>query len=110
MHIRRNDEVQVISGDHAGETGRVLFVDRKKGSVVVEGVNQVYRHVRRSQSNPQGGRVQKEAPIAASCVMLVCGSRNCPKSGQPVRTRHKVGDDGAKTRVCAKCGQAIGAV
>ena len=109
MHIRRSDEVQVISGDHAGQTGRVLFVDRHKGRLVVEGVNRVYKHVRRSQRNPQGGRVQKEAPVAASSVMLVCHHRNCPKSGKPVRVRCKIGDDGVRTRVCAKCGNPIGA-
>jgi len=110
MHIRQNDEVQVISGDNAGDTGRVLFVDLKKGRVVVEGVNRVFKHVRRSQDNPQGGRIEKEAPIAVSNVMLICSNRNCPKSGQPVRARHKVGDDGVKTRICAKCGNTIGAV
>ena len=110
MQIRRNDEVQVISGDNAGDQGRVLYVDRKKNRVVVEGVNQVYKHVRRSQENPQGGRIQKEAALPASNVMLVCNNRNCPKSGKPVRVRHKIGDDGAKARICAKCGQPIGAL
>jgi len=110
MHVRRNDEVRVINGDHKGETGRVLDVDTKKDRIFVEGVNQVYKHVRRSQENPQGGRIQKEASIAVSNVMLVCNNRNCPKTGQPVRSRQKVGDDGVKRRICAKCGQPIGAM
>ncbi len=110
MHIRQNDEVQVISGEHKGETGRVLWVDPKKRQVIIEGVNQVYKHTRRTQQNPQGGRIQKEAPIDASNVAVLCNNRNCPKSGKPVRTRHKVGDDGVKRRVCVKCGQPVGAM
>jgi large subunit ribosomal protein L24 len=110
MHVRRNDEVQVISGDHKGARGRVLYVDRKHGRVVVEGVNRIYKHVRRSQQHPQGGRIEKEAGIAASNVMTICNNRQCPRSGKPVRSRHKVGADGAKIRVCAKCGGPIGSL
>lgn len=68
-HIRRNDTVEVISGDHKGERGKVLRVDSDRGLVVVEGVNLVYRHVRPSRRNPQGGRVRKEAPIHISNVL-----------------------------------------
>ena len=107
MHVRQNDEVQVIAGEHKNATGRVLFVDHKKGRVVVEGVNRVHKHVRRSQENPQGGRIEKEAPIAASNVLPVCPHRNCPASGKPVRVRRKIGADGEKTRVCAKCANPI---
>lgn len=69
MHIRKNDVVEVIAGDHRGARGKVLRVDPKKRQVVVEGVNLVYRHVRRTQRNPQGGRIQKEAPIHLSNVL-----------------------------------------
>ena len=110
MSIRRNDEVQVIAGDHKGARGRVLYVDPKHRRVVVEGVNRVYKHVRRSQQQPQGGRIQKEAPIDLSNVMLICNNRTCPRSGLPVRDRHKVGADGVKLRVCAKCGGALGSL
>jgi large subunit ribosomal protein L24 len=68
-HIRRGDEVVVISGAHKGERGKVLRVDPKKGRVVVEGVNMVYRHVRPSRRNPQGGRLQKEAALHISNVL-----------------------------------------
>lgn len=108
MHVRKSDEIQVISGDHKGARGRILHVDLKKRRVVVEGVNRVYKHVRPSQENPKGGRIQKEASIAASSVMPICNNRNCPKSGKPVRVRYKVGADGVKARVCAKCGVALG--
>ncbi len=68
-HIRKNDVVEVVSGDHRGARGKVLRLDFKRGQVVVEGVNMVYRHVKPTQRNPQGGRVQKEAPIHISNVL-----------------------------------------
>ncbi len=68
-HIKKSDMVEVISGDHRGARGKVLRVDWDGGKVVVEGVNMVYRHVRPTRRNPQGGRVQKEAPIHVSNVL-----------------------------------------
>ena len=61
--------VEVVSGDHKGARGKVLRVDPRRRQVVVEGVNMVYRHVRPTRKNPQGGRVQKEAPIHISNVL-----------------------------------------
>lgn len=84
-HIRRGDEVMVICGDHKGERGKVLRVDRDKGLVVVEGVNMVYRHVRPSRRNPQGGRVQREAPVHMSNVLPVDS-----KTGRGERVRFEV--------------------
>jgi large subunit ribosomal protein L24 len=69
VSIRKNDVVEVIAGDHRGARGKVLRIDPKRGHVVVEGVNMVYRHVRPTRRNPQGGRVQKEAPIHVSNVL-----------------------------------------
>ena len=69
LSIKKNDVVQVITGDHKGARGKVLRIDRVKGHVVVEGVNMVYRHVKPTRRNPQGGRVQKEAPIHVSNVL-----------------------------------------
>jgi large subunit ribosomal protein L24 len=69
LHIRKDDVVEVITGDHRGARGKVLRVDRRAGLVLVEGVNLVYRHVRPTRRNPQGGRVQKEAPIHLSNVL-----------------------------------------
>ena len=80
MHIKVDDMVEVIAGDDKGERGKVLSVDGKAGKVVVEGVNRVYKHMRRSQRNPQGGRLSKEMPIDASNVMVVC-----PKTNKPTR-------------------------
>lgn len=63
--------VEVIAGDHKGERGKVLKVSPKDGLVLVQGVNMVYRHVRPSRRNPQGGRLQKEAPINLSNVLPI---------------------------------------
>jgi large subunit ribosomal protein L24 len=68
-HIRKDQVVEVIRGDHKGARGKVLRLDWGRGLVVVEGVNMVYRHVRPSRRNPQGGRIQKEAPIHVSNVL-----------------------------------------
>ena len=69
VHVRKNDTVEVIAGDHRGARGKVLRVDVKRDEVVVEGVNIVFRHVRPTRRNPQGGRIQKEAPIHISNVL-----------------------------------------
>jgi ribosomal protein L24 len=66
MHIKTNDTVEVITGDDKGQRGKVLKINRTCGRLVVEGVNRVYKHVRRSQKNPQGGRLSKEMPVQVS--------------------------------------------
>ena len=69
--VHRDDIVMVIAGDDKGKSGRVLRVLSEKSRIVVEGVNLVHRHIKRSQQNPQGGRVQREAPIHVSNVMVL---------------------------------------
>lgn len=103
MHIRVDDKVKVITGDDNGAVARVLKVDRAKGKLIVEGVNRVYKHMRRSQRNPQGGRLSKEMPIQLSNVLLVC-----PACNQPTRTGARFQADGSKERFCKKCDAGIG--
>jgi large subunit ribosomal protein L24 len=98
MHIRVDDIVKMISGEDRGTEGKVLKVLRDKEKLVVEGVNRVYRHVKRSQKNPQGGRLSKEMPVSISNVMLLC-----PKCGKPSRTGVQFKDDGTKECYCKKC-------
>lgn len=105
MHIRIDDTVEVISGENRGTRGKVLRVERAAGKVVVEGVNRVYKHVRRSQRNPQGGRLSKEMPIQLSNVLLVCQACNAA-----TRTGVRYLDDGSKLRFCKKCGAGIGQI
>lgn len=99
IHIRKNDMVQVIAGDHRGSRGKVLRVDVRKDRVVVEGVNLVFRHVRPTRKNPQGGRLQKEAPIHISKVLPVDSTAG---RGKRVRFDVKLDDAGkvvAKSRM-----------
>ena len=105
MLIRTNDTVMVLSGDDKGVRGRVLRVDRQNGTVVVEGVHKAWKHVRKSQKNPQGGRLSKEAPLPISKVALVCAACN-----RPTRVGVRYTDEGAKERFCKKCGATNGRV
>lgn len=107
MHVRKNDFVQVTAGDDAGKTGKILNVMTKQNRVVVEGINYIQKHIKRSEKNPQGGRVQKEAPVSASNVLVICQNKNCEKNGMGVRTGHKILENGDKVRVCYKCGSEI---
>lgn len=72
MKIKKGDYVQVVSGEEVGKRGRVLRVVPGASKVIVEGINFIYRHLRRSQKHMQGGRIQKEAPIHISKVRLYC--------------------------------------
>lgn len=105
MHIKTNDIVKVIAGDDKGVKGKVLNIDRDAGKVVVEGVNRVFKHVRRSQKNPQGGRLSKEMPIQISNVLLFCNQCN-----SATRTGARVVNDGSKERFCRKCGTGLGQI
>jgi large subunit ribosomal protein L24 len=105
MKVRKSDNVVVIAGNAVGKNGKVLKVFREKSRVIVEGVNIIKRHARPSQKNPQGGIVQKEAPIHVSNVMVVC-----PKCNTPSRLGHAVVTDATSgkrrlTRVCKNCGE-----
>jgi large subunit ribosomal protein L24 len=109
-HIRRDDQVIVISGDHRGEKGRVLRVVPEKGLVVVQGVNMVYKHARPSRRNPQGGRIRKEMPIHISNVQPID-----PKSGKGTRVRFqtetdKQGNVVRKARIAKRSGTELGEV
>ncbi|MCG8406417.1 MAG: 50S ribosomal protein L24 [Phycisphaerales bacterium] len=86
--VRKGDRVEVISGAHKGEQGNVLRVDPKKGRVWLEGVNLVYRHLRQSRQNPQGGRIQKEASLDLSNVLPVD-----PKTGRGSRVHFELERD-----------------
>ena len=105
MWIKANDTVMVIRGEDRGTRGKVLRVVTSAGKVVVEGVNRVYRHVRRSQRNPQGGRLSVEMPIQQSNVALICQA-----CGAAARVGARFLADGSKERFCKKCGAGNGAI
>jgi large subunit ribosomal protein L24 len=104
MHIRVDDIVEVVSGEDRVR-GKVLKVLAEESKVLVEGVNRVYRHIKRSQKNVQGGRLSKEMPISVSNVLLVCTA-----CGKPTRTGARFRPDGTKDRYCKKCKSAIGVI
>lgn len=126
MRIRKNDQVVLIKAitgakqldrraigkEESGSVARVLQVIPDSERIIVEGVNYVYRHVRRSQKHPQGGRVAKEAPIHVSNVLLYCAKCNGPARVRMQAVEKK--DSRGKRRrdvlrVCKKCGDTIGA-
>ena len=107
MHVRKNDTVQVIAGDDAGKTGKVLNIMTKDMRVIVEGINYIQKHVKRSEKNPQGGRMQKEAPVSSSNVLVICKNKSCEKNGKGVRVKQKLLENGDRVRACYKCGSEI---
>ena len=92
--IKKDDMVQIIAGEHKGAVGRVLRINREKNQVVVEGQNRKLKHVRPSQRNPQGGRIEVEQPVHISNVLPVN-----PKTNKATRVRFMVDEKGAKKRV-----------
>ncbi len=104
LHVKKGDMVRIIAGDHKGATGKVLRVRPDKNSVIVQGHNIAKKHVRPSQRNPQGGRIDIEQPIHISNVLPIN-----PKSSRATRVRYKVGSDGSKKRVAVD-GSEIGLV
>jgi large subunit ribosomal protein L24 len=97
--IRKNDNVLVTTGKDRGKRGRVLKVLPEKNRLVVEGVNFIKRHTKPNpQRNIKGGLVEREAPLHASNVQLVC-----PECGQATRLGRKILEDGRKVRICRKC-------
>ena len=95
MKIRKDDMVQVISGNYKGKSGRVLQILKEKNRVLVEGINLAKKHMRPNQENQQGGIIEKELSINISNVMLL-------KKGKPVKVGFKVLKDGKKIRVNRK--------
>ncbi len=110
MNIRKDDIVEIITGDDAGTpknrtTARVLRVLADKKKIVVEGINRVYRHLKPNRQNQQGGRLSKEMPIDVSNVKLFCAT--CQRG---VRIGKRYAADGSKERFCKKCGNGLGAL
>ncbi|WP_323704109.1 50S ribosomal protein L24 [Mammaliicoccus sp. Dog046] len=101
MHVRKGDNVIVISGKDKGKTGKVLEALPKKERVVVEGVNIIKKHQKPTQLNPEGGILETEGTIHVSNVQLLD-----PKTNEPTRVGFKV-VDGKKVRIAKKSGEEI---
>jgi large subunit ribosomal protein L24 len=100
LHIKVGDIVKVISGEHRGQDGKVLSIDRNKERVLVESVNVVKRHTKPDAANPQGGIVEKEAGLHISNLMLV-------NNNEPTRIGRKKNKDGKLVRYAKKSGEEI---
>jgi large subunit ribosomal protein L24 len=107
MKIKRGDQIVIISGESKSTSPRKVSEVLDGGQkLVVEGVNLVFRHVKRGHpKSPQGGRLRKEMPIHASKAMFYC-----EKCQRGVRLGYRFVDDGAKERFCRKCGTAAGTI
>lgn len=107
MKIKKGDSVVVTTGNDKGSTPRrVLSVTKDGQKVVVQGVNVVFKHVKRGHpKSPQGGRLEVEMPIAASNVMYYC--ENC---GGGVKLGYRYEGDGSKVRVCRKCSSVVSSI
>jgi large subunit ribosomal protein L24 len=105
LKIHKGDQVKILSGKEAGKTGKVMRVDVEAGKVYIERLNMLKRHTKpHPKKNPQGGVIEREAPMDVSNVMVVC-----PACGQPTRVGYRLLDDGGKVRACrrANCGKDI---
>ena len=102
VHIKKNDQVTVISGRELGKKGKVLKVFRSKSRAIVEGVNFIKKAQRPSQRNQKGGIIEKEGTIHVSNLKVICTRCN-----KPTRIGHSRLDDGSNVRVCKKCGEFL---
>jgi large subunit ribosomal protein L24 len=99
LRVRKNDTVLVLSGKSRGRTGRVLRVMPSAGRAIVEGVNFVRKHTKANpQKNIKGGILERESPVHASNLMVVC-----TECGKPARVGNRILDDGKKVRTCRRC-------
>ena len=102
LHIKKSDTVFVTTGNYKGREGKVLEVIRATGKAIVEGVNMVKKHTKPNATHPQGGIVEKEAPIHISNLM-----NKDPKTGKPTRIGRKLNDKGKLVRYSIKSGEEI---
>lgn len=102
MKIKKNDQVVVISGDDKGKRGKVLKTFPDKGRVIVEGVNFIKRHTRARKQGEKSGILEKEAPLSATNLMVICS-----KCNRGVRVGHRMLPDGHRVRICRSCGEML---
>ena len=100
MKVKKGDMVKVLSGNSRDKTGKVLMILPGRNRAIVEGVNFIKRHTRPSQSNPQGGIVEREASVHVSNLMVIVGNT-------PSRVGYKRLEDGKKVRFSKKTGETV---
>ena len=103
LHVKKDDQVEVLTGKDRGKSGRVLRVFPQRNRAIVENINTIRRHTRQNpQQNIQGGIVEREAPIHLSNLMVIC-----PECNVPARMGFQHLSDGKKIRVCKSCGGTL---
>ncbi|HNV86789.1 MAG TPA: 50S ribosomal protein L24 [Candidatus Omnitrophota bacterium] len=102
MKLQKNDTVTVLRGKDRGKKGKLLRLFPEKAMAIVEGVNNIRKHMRPTRDNPKGGIIVKEAPIRLSNVMLIC-----PRCSQKARVGFLILSDGVKKRICKKCKEIL---
>ncbi len=100
--IRKNDTVRVIAGKDKGKSGKIITVFPVKGRALVQGINFIKKHAKRTREDQQGGIIQMESPMSVSNLMVVC--QKCNKT---TRIGFSTLTDGTKTRICKKCKELI---
>jgi len=100
--IRKNDTVRVIAGKDKGKSGKIITVFPVKGRALVQGINFIKKHAKRTREDQQGGIIQMESPMSVSNLMVVC--QKCNKT---TRIGFSILTDGTKTRICKKCKELI---
>ncbi len=101
-YLKKDDQVEVITGKDKGRVGKVLSVLKGKNKVIVERINMIKRHTKPNEMNQQGQIVEKEAPIDVSNIQIICSE--CTKTG---RIGKKILEDGTKVRFCKHCGESV---
>ena len=102
MKIKKDDTVLVITGKDKGKKGKVRFAYPDKQRVMVEGVNMIKKHTKAKQQVRQAGIIEREAPVNAASVMLICS-----KCNKPTKVGYRILQDGRKARICRACGEVV---
>jgi len=102
LHVKKGDNVVIVAGKDKGKKGKVLQAFPQESRVIVEGVNIIKKHSRPTQKLPQGGIIEREAPLHVSNVMPFCA-----KCGKGVRISKKELTDGKMVRTCSQCGEVF---
>ena len=102
FRLRKDDVVQVISGEYKGKSGRLIKVMPGKNRAIVEGINMVKRHTKPNPKNQQGGIMEKEASVHLSNLML-----KCPRTDEPTRVGVRVLENGRRVRFSKKAKESI---
>ena len=102
VHVKTGDTVVVLSGKDKGKKGKILAVSPSEGKVIVEKINIVSKHVKPRKAGDPSGIIEAEGAMYASKVQIIC-----PRCKKPTRVGHKIYEDGTKSRICVKCGEAL---